>query len=138
MVYSLNRLMTIADCDIIIQLATDEKDFLVHKQTNVDYNVDSYTGRSDEVEAALTATNTELVALEAAYPTMPVGSKGERDMEKRIQALKYQKFLLEKRSDSYNALQVIQRELELGRVEAELAEIDTFIAAVEAHKVTLV
>ena len=51
--------------------------------------------------------------------------------------LEYKKFLLETRKESYGAVSLLQKQLDLSRVEKELVEVDTFIATITAHKATL-
>ena len=57
--------------------------------------------------------------------------------EKRKVRLEYKKFLLENRKESYGAVALLEKELDLQRVIKQLDEIDVFIDAVTAHKATL-
>jgi hypothetical protein len=45
--------------------------------------------------------------------------------------------LLENRKESYGAVALLEKELDLERVNKQLAEVDVFIAEVTAHRDTL-
>ena len=49
----------------------------------------------------------------------------------------YKKFLLENRKESYSAVALLEKELDLERVNKQLDEVNLFIDAVTAHKATL-
>ena len=51
--------------------------------------------------------------------------------------LEYKKFLLENRKESYGAVALLEKELDLERVNKQLDEVNLFIDAVTTHKATL-
>ena len=51
--------------------------------------------------------------------------------------LEYKKFLLENRKESYGLVALLQKELDVQRIENEIEEVDGFIAELTAHKATL-
>ena len=51
--------------------------------------------------------------------------------------LEYKKFLLENRKESYGAVALLQKELDVERIIKELDEVNDFIAVITAHKATL-
>ena len=51
--------------------------------------------------------------------------------------LEYKKFLLENRKESYGAVALLEKELDLERVNKQLDEVNVFIDAITAHKATL-
>ena len=57
--------------------------------------------------------------------------------EKRKVRLEYKKFLLENRKESYGAVALLEKQLDLERVNKQLDEVNAFIAAITAHKATL-
>ncbi|WP_395057069.1 hypothetical protein, partial [Flavobacterium sp.] len=60
----------------------------------------------------------------------------EAEIKKKVR-LEYKKFLLENRKDSYGSVALLEKELDLERINKELIEVDAFIAAITAHKATL-
>lgn len=98
--------------------------------------MESYEERSVKVETDLTACNAELTSLQGIYATLPAGEVKD-DVESRIKRLEYRKWLLEERSATYGSIALLEQELEIAKVDAHVAEINTFIAAVDAHKATL-
>ncbi|MGV7106862.1 hypothetical protein [Flavobacterium sp. U410] len=78
----------------------------------------------------------EIDAVITVLAVLPEGTTKESE-EKRKVRLEYKKFLLENRKESYGAVALLEKELDLERVIKQLDEIDVFIAAVTAHKAML-
>ncbi len=45
--------------------------------------------------------------------------------------------MLENRKDSYGSVALLEKELDLERINKELTEVDLFITGITAHKATL-
>ena len=67
---------------------------------------------------------------------LPPGSTRDSE-EKRKVRLEYRKFLLENRKESYGAVALLEKELDLERVIKQLDEVDAFILEVTTHRDTL-
>lgn len=136
MIYSLSNITQVADCDVLITWAGKEKADLDFKKLSEERLTTKYADTSVEVEAILQGVLAELTASETILAVLPEGPTKEAEKRKKTK-LEYKKFLLETRKESYGAVALLQKQLDLARVEQELEEVDTFIAAVTAHKATL-
>ncbi len=61
----------------------------------------------------------------------------KEDLVKKRTRLEYKKFLLENRKESYGSVALLEKELDLERINKELDEVDDFISTITAHKNTL-
>jgi hypothetical protein len=134
--YSLSTLTTSEMCDEAINMATEEKEDLAHKKSNLEHKYDDSKDKSVELDADLNVVNTELGALQTVVSTLPDGEAKDL-LNTKIKKLEYRKFLLEERSESYGAVAVVEKELEIGMLEKQIAEVEAFIQSVTDHKATL-
>lgn len=134
--YSVTNLSTIADCDVLLTMANKEKADLTFKKLSEERLVTNYSTTAIEIDAVLQGVIAEIAAVDTVLAVLPEGSTKEAE-EKRKVRLEYKKFLLENRKESYGAVALLEKELDLERVQKQLDEVDVFIAAVTAHKATL-
>ena len=136
MSYSTNKITSIADCDLLLALASKEKANLEFKKLSEERQKTTYSENSIEIEAELQSVNAEIAATETIINTLPDGTTKD-DSEKKKTKLEYRKFILEDRRENYGVIPLLQQEMDLARLGHELTEVDTFIAAVSAHRATL-
>lgn len=134
--YSLNKITTVADCNVLLTWAEKEKSDLTFKQLSVERVTVNYSSTSVEVDAILQGVNIELNANLTVFNSLPEGPAKE-DMEKKIKRLDYKKFLLENRKESYGSIALLEKELDLKRINKELNEVEAFITTITDHKATL-
>ena len=134
--YTVSILTTIADCDVLLTMANKEKADLAFKKLSEERLVTNYSTTSVEIDAVLQGVLAEISAVDTIIATLPEGSTKENE-EKRKVRLEYKKFLLENRKESYGAVALLEKELDLERVNKQLEEVNLFIDAVTAHKATL-
>ena len=134
--YSLNKITTVADCNVLLTWAEKEKSDLTFKQLSVERVTVNYSSTSIEVDAVLQGVVAEISAIETIIITMPEGTTKE-DLVKKKTRLEYKKFLLENRKESYGSVALLEKELDLERINKELDEVDAFIAIITDHKATL-
>jgi hypothetical protein len=134
--YSVTNITTIADCDVLLTMANKEKADLTFKKLSEERLVANYSSTAVEIDAILQGVIAEIDAVITVLAVLPEGTTKESE-EKRKVRLEYKKFLLENRKESYGAVALLEKELDLERVIKQLDEIDVFIAAVTAHKATL-
>ena len=91
--YSLNRITTVADCDVLLTWAGREKSDLAYKHYTINRITTNYGETSVEVEAILQGVNAEIAATEIAINSLPEGTTKE-DYKKKKTRLEYKKFLL--------------------------------------------
>jgi hypothetical protein len=131
-----SNLTQVADCDVLLTWATKEKADLTFKKLSEERLTTRYTDTSVEVEAILQGVIVEISAVDTIIAVLPEGPTKEAEIKKKVK-LEYKKFLLETRKESYGAVALLQKQLDLSRVIKELDEMDVFIATVTAHKETL-
>lgn len=134
--YTLNKITTVADCNVLLTWAAKEKADLQHKQYTIERLAQTFGSSSGEIEAILQGVTIELSAYQSVFATLEPGIYKE-DTAKKIKKLDYKKFLLETRKETYGSIAYLQKELDLERINKELTEVDLYIAAVNAHKATL-
>lgn len=134
--YTVSNLTTIADCDVLLTMANKEKADLSFKKLSEERLVTNYSSTSVELDAVLQGVNAEIAAVDSVIAVLPEGSTKDSE-EKRKVRLEYKKFLLENRKESYGAVALLEKELELERVNKQLDEVNVFINAITAHKATL-
>ena len=134
--YSVTNITTIADCNVLLTMANKEKADLKFKKLSEERQVTNYSTTSVEIDAVLQGVLAEISAVDTIITTLPEGATKENE-EKRKVRLEYKKILLENRKESYGAVALLEKELDLERVNKQLDEVNVFIKAITAHKETL-
>lgn len=134
--YSINRLSTVAECDAALQQAADLKDDLTFENTLLTRERASRERTAFQIDTDLASVSAQLLAFQAARDVMSPGP--ERDnFDNKIRRLNDRKENLEERKAKTGNVALLGNELEQGRIARQIEEIDTFVAAVTAHKATL-
>jgi hypothetical protein len=136
MSYSVEKITTTADCDLLLSLAAKEKADQAFKRLSEERLTLNYSEISIEIDAELQTVNTEIAATETIIATLPEGNSKEEAVKKKTK-LEYKKFLLNNRKENYGTLALLEKELDLNRVTVEISEIDVFIEVITACKVAL-
>ncbi|MGH2665820.1 hypothetical protein [Flavobacterium sp.] len=134
--YSLTKIANVADCDALITWAEKEKSDLAFKKISVERITTNYSSTSVEIEAILQGVVAEIAAVETVLGILPEGPTKDSE-EKRKKRLEYKRFLLENRKESYGSVALLEKELDLERINKELSEVDVFISGVATHKTAL-
>lgn len=109
---------------------------MTYKKISEERLTTKYSSTSLEVEAELQGVLVELNAIDTVIAVLPEGPSKEEALKKKTK-LVYKKFLLEDRKESYGAVALLEKQLDLERVNKEIEEVDAFILAIENHKATL-
>jgi len=136
MSYSISKITTVADCDLLLAWAAKEKADLNFKKLSEERLTNNYSAASIEIDAELQAVITEIASTETVIATLPAGNSKEEAIKKKVK-LEYKKFLLENRKESYGVVALLEKELDLSKVTLELNEIDSFTAAIATRKAEL-
>jgi hypothetical protein len=136
MSYSISGLTTVVDCDVLLTWAGKEKADLEFKKLSEERLTSKYATTSVEVDAILQGVLVELSAVDTIIGVLPDGPTKEEELKKKVK-LEYKKFLLENRKESYGAVALLEKEMDLARVEKELEEVNAFITIITDHKATL-
>ncbi len=136
MSYSISKITSVADCDLLLAWAAKERADLNFKKLSEERLTTNYSTTSIEIDAELQAITTEIASTETVIAALPAGNSKEDAIKKKVK-LEYKKFLLENRKESYGVVALLEKELDLTMVTLELAEIDTFSAAITTRKAEL-
>ena len=122
MSYSVSKITTVADCDLLLAWAVKEKADLNYKKLSEERLTNNYSETSIEIDAELQSVISEIAATETIIATLPDGNSKEDAIKKKVR-LEYKKFLLENRKDSYGVVALLEKELDLTNVTQSLAAI---------------
>lgn len=133
---TITNLTQIADCNALLAWAGKEKADLVFKRISDERLTVRYADTAQELDALLQGVIVELTATETIIAVLPDGPTKDDAINKKTR-LEYKKFLLETRRESYGVVALVEKEMDLARVNRELEVVDSFITAVETQKATL-
>ncbi len=136
MSYSVNKITTVADCDLLLAWAAKEKADLEFKKLSEERLTNNYSETSIEIDAELQSVITEIASTTTIIATLPEGQSKEEAIKKKVR-LEYKKFLLENRKESYGVVALLEKELDLINVTQTLAEIDAFTTVINVRKAEL-
>lgn len=136
MSYSISSITQVADCDVLLTSAGKEKADLEFKKLSEERLTSKYATTSVEVDAILQGVLAELSAVNTIIGVLPDGPTKDEEIKKKVK-LEYKKFLLENRKESYGAVALLEKQMDLARVTQELAEVNAFITLITNHKATL-
>jgi hypothetical protein len=134
--YSVTNLTAIADCDVLLTVANKEKADLTFKKLSEERLVTNYSTTAIEINAILQGVVAEISAVDSILAVLPDGLTKDSE-EKRKVKLEYKKFILENRKESYGAVALLEKQLDLERINKQLNEVNLFIDAITNHKATL-
>ena len=134
--YSLHKITTVADCNVLLTWAEKEKGELLHKHYTVSRLATTFGSTSVEIDSLLQSVIIEININQTAIATMPEGPTKE-EYTKKLTRLEYKKFLLEDKKESYGSIALLEKELDLERINKELVEVYAFITTITDHKATL-
>jgi hypothetical protein len=98
--------------------------------------VNNYSNTSVEISVILQGVIAEISAVNTVLAVLPEDTTKESE-EKRKVRLEYKKFLLETRKESYGAIALLEKQLDLERVNKQIKEVDAFMLEITNHKATL-
>lgn len=134
--YSIASLTLVTDCDALVAWAVREKADLNYKKITNERLSEKYALTSVELDVEIQAVIAEIAAIETIISALPEGPSKEAQRDKKT-TLVYRLFVLENRKEDYGTVALLQKQSELGRIDQEIAEVDAFVAAVEARKLSL-
>lgn len=82
--YSLNRITTVADCDVLLSWATKEKANLTYKRIGEERFSTNYSETSIEIDAVLQGVLTEIAAEDSIIAILPEGKTKEEHEKKKF------------------------------------------------------
>jgi len=134
--YSVNNLSNVADCDALLTWAGREKADLSFKKLSDERLTSRIAETSQELDVELQGVLAEISATETIIGILPDGPSKDDAINKKTR-LEYKKFLLENRRESYGTVALLEKQMDLARVQVEIDEVDAFISAVEQRKAAI-
>jgi len=134
--YSVNSLTTAAECDVMISLATKEKNNLTARKLTLEQKQADYAKNSVVVAVELQSVTAEFTAYQAIIPSLPEGQAKE-DSITRMKKLEVKLRVLNGKKEDYGNIAVLDKQFDYARAAKELEEADAFLAAVTARKAQL-
>jgi len=83
MVYSVVKIASVQDCDLLLSWANKEKADLNFKRLSEERLTLNYSATSLEIDADLQSVNTEIAATETIIATLPDGNSKEEAIKKK-------------------------------------------------------
>jgi hypothetical protein len=133
--YSFNKITNVDECDALLTWAKKEKSDLTLKKVSVKRLMANYSSTS-VIDTYLQGVIAKIGIVEAVIRALPEGPRKESEEKKKLR-LEYRKFLLESKKESNDSVALLERELDLERINIEVDEVDLFIAGVTDRKTTL-
>lgn len=131
--YSLTQVSTAHDCDMLLDIAQLEQDDLNFKKTQQERQHRTVTTSASSVEADLVGVNAQVSGYESAIAGMTDGTAKDELLDK-LENLHHKQYLLQKRSQRYGILALLQMEYSISCIEKQLLETTAYIDAVTARK----
>ena len=136
MAYTVTLLTTIADCNSVITLAQKDKKNYEHKKYTLLHNLENSQENSTERQNRLIVINSEVAMLESIIAGLPEGEMKEEAITNLMRKKTTQRVVSNGNSSS-TPVNLLDNELEISRIDMNMAETVAFMNAVEAHKATL-
>ena len=137
MAYSVESLITIADCDKLLADAGGDLRALLRRSDNLDYARDTTSEAAMEAQATLAGLDAEIQALTSVIPSLAEGTKARKNSEADLREATYRRANLADRLEARGPVALLTRERSLAETDARIAEITAFISAVTARKAAL-
>ncbi|HMR81629.1 MAG TPA: hypothetical protein PKE30_00755 [Niabella sp.] len=134
--YSVSQLTSVSDCDAVLSIAGKELQDLEWRKLSYQRQKNQYALQAVSIISELAAKRAELEVLNSIIEGLPEGSLKTENQNKKIR-VEYSIFLLENRRTNYGDVALLDKELDLQRIERELEETAAFIAEVEARKAAI-
>ena len=93
MSYSVNGIIQVADCDVLLTWAQKEKAELTFKKLSEDRLTTKFESSAIEIQAILQGVLAELAAIDTVIAILPEGPTKTNELKRKVK-LEYKKFLL--------------------------------------------
>lgn len=130
--YSFTLIKSKADCEALIKIANQGKKDLAFRKLSLERQIENGTTTSIEVETELQTVNAEIAAYESVIASLPDGATKDETIFKK-KKLEYKLLILTERKNNYGVVSLVDKEFDIGCIEKQLEESDSFIAAVTDH-----
>ncbi len=136
MSYQVSQLTTVAECDQLIQMANDAKGDLQFAEVSLTRRNNGRMRTATRLAATLATVEAQIAAFTAARDAMPEGPDKD-SMSSRLRRLNDRMENLEESRSRSGAVALLDTDFDRAMITAQLAEVNNFIAAIEARKTVL-
>jgi hypothetical protein len=136
MVYSLEKITTVAMCDILLEVVEKDRDNLERRRRNLEDAVDNFDERTVSIGTEMISVQARLETYTALYVALPEG-KDKINANLEVKRMETRKALLDKQVIGYNVFALLDKQVDYNLLESQIAISDLYIAAVNARKTAL-
>ena len=136
MSYQVSQLTTVAECDQLIQMANDAKGDLQFAEVSLTRRNNGRMRTATRLAATLATVEAQIAAFTAARDAMPDGPDKD-SISSRLRRLNDRMENLEESRSRSGAVALLDTDFDRAMITAQLAEVNNFIAAIEARKTVL-
>jgi hypothetical protein len=135
--YSIEKINTLAGCDLLVASAQKKKLMLERKRRNLGESIEAFSKRLDQLIRDLAEVQIVLTAYTNAYHALPEGCKYKASMNVEVKRLELRKARLEKRAFTCNVQALLSKQLRYNKLDAQVSAIESYITLVENKKTVL-
>ena len=136
MVYSLEKITKVAECDTLLAVATKDREILDNRRRNLLTTVNSFDERTTDIGVELISLEARVATYTALYNALPEG-KEKLTAELELKRAQTRKVLLSRQEIGYNVFSLLDKQVDYTHLESQVANADAYIAAVRAKRTAL-
>ncbi|TRX55517.1 hypothetical protein FNH22_17930 [Fulvivirga sp. M361] len=129
-------LTTAEECDTALEILQAEKTQLQRRLRNLGERLESRSATTVDVSEGIDSVQAILTGYQAAVDLI-TDEKAKRELELKIEREETKLKALQNRQANYNAVSVVEDQVDHTQLEAQLPVLDDAITMVETHKGTL-
>ena len=133
---SVDLLLTVAECDGMLEILEAEKVQIQRRLRNLGELLDDRSGTVQEVKAGIVSVEAIIGGYQAAIAVI-TDDKERRKLELKIEREETKLKSLQNRDANYSALSVIEDQVDHNQLDVQIGVLDTAIADVNTRKAAL-
>jgi len=130
MLYTLGKIRTKQDCDVLLARALKKKRMLERSRRRLGESIDTFRQRLDYISQESGRLQTSMAALTTAHQAMPEG-KEKMTIYIMIKRMEVRLAVLEKRAYTCNVAALLVKELRCHALDSQVAAMEQYIAVLE-------
>ena len=135
MSFSVNRLTTAAQCDLLLTAKQRERTGLVNRLNNLQFQLANWDDATS-AEAELTATLALIAGLTPVVDALPEGDDKRRN-QNQLNRYETRANNLTGKVENYGVMALLEKELDRDTLTSDIATLDTFVVAVTTRRAAL-
>jgi predicted nucleic acid-binding Zn-ribbon protein len=135
--YTISVLTTVADCDMVMLEATSEKNTLTIRRIAQDSRITSRATEASLIPSQLATVVTQ-IAFKQSQLAAATTEMEQRELQIELNTLNSRKLRFENRLDAFEGIEQLDKQLEVAKIEAEIAVLDAYLTAIESRKADII